>query len=125
IVVMYATSTLSILIAAVLGTAWALAMAMVVAGFAMALGNPLTNRLIATNVAAPHRGLFTGIKQAGVPSVLFLAGLALPALALYIGWRGALLASLLVVAAGGVLAARYLSQRSVANTVPVRSTSAP
>lgn len=70
--------------------AWLL-VAAAVSGAAQAMSNPVTNQLIAANVAPGLRGRLTGIKQSGVQMSQFAAGLALPSVALLLGWRGAAL----------------------------------
>ncbi len=61
-----------------------------VAGVALAAGNPMTNKLVAVNLAPGRRGLTMGSKQAGVQVGAFLTGALLAPLAVAIGWRAAL-----------------------------------
>ena len=61
------------------------------AGLALATGNPVTNKLIATHVGVGRRGLIMGSKQAGVQLGAFLAGAILVPVAVQIGWREALI----------------------------------
>lgn len=78
---------------------------LMVAGWANALGQPAANRLL-TNAVKPGRlGLAFGIKQSAVPAASVLAGMAVPAVALTVGWRwayalGAVLAVVVIFAAG-------------------------
>ncbi len=67
-----------------------LTLAAVIGGLPQGWGNPATNALIAERVPAGARGTVTGIKQSGVQFGIFLSGLTLPTLALWIGWRGAI-----------------------------------
>jgi MFS family permease len=46
-----------------------------------------TNRLIAKALVPAHQGFAFGVKQAAVPFATLLGGLAVPAVALTIGWR--------------------------------------
>jgi predicted MFS family arabinose efflux permease len=69
-------------------------------GLAQSVSNPATNALISTEVAAAKQGLVLGIKQSGVQASQFLTGLALPSLALLLGWREALLACCVVALVG-------------------------
>ncbi|MEM7093546.1 MAG: MFS transporter [Actinomycetota bacterium] len=62
----------------------------VILGVPQGWGNPATNALIAERVPAGNRGVVTGIKQSGVQVGIFLAGVSLPTLADWIGWRGAM-----------------------------------
>ncbi len=68
-----------------------------VAGIANALGQIASNAALAAQVPAGRQGLSFGIKQAAIPGATLLAGLAVPALGLTLGWRWAF-------AAGAVLA---------------------
>jgi MFS family permease len=79
-----------------------LLMAAAVAGVALASGNPVTNKLVATHVERGRRGLIMGGKQAGVQVGAFLTGAVLAPIAVAIGWRYALGWSALVPA-GGIL----------------------
>ncbi len=62
-----------------------------VAGIAAALANPATNRLIIAGFAPGSRGAIIGLKQSGVQLGGLVAGVALPSLALLLGWQRALL----------------------------------
>lgn len=72
------------------------------AGFALATGNPVTNKLVAERVSPQRRGLAMGVKQAGVQAGAFLAGgLLAPAAGVW-GWRAAVVATAVVPLAGAV-----------------------
>ena len=73
-----------------------------VIGAAYGIINPASSDLLMRNVSAARRNLFFSIKQTGVPAGAALAGAVLPALALLVGWRIALVAAAL---AGLVVAA--------------------
>ncbi|MFP7760187.1 MFS transporter [Marisediminicola sp. LYQ134] len=60
---------------------------LVVAGAANALGHPPSNALIAAEVSRRNRALAFGLKQAAIPLATLSAGLAVPVLALTLGWR--------------------------------------
>lgn len=83
------------------------------AGIAVGISNPATNLAVASSVSAGRQGLVVGVKQSGVQGSQLLAGLALPGLAVLMGWRGAVLLCVLLVVPGLVLAGR-----AVAPTVP-------
>ena len=70
------------------------------AGVASALTQTAANLTIARCVVASRHGWVLGIKHACVPAAMFLAGLAVPTLALTVGWRWAF-----AVAAGLALGA--------------------
>jgi predicted MFS family arabinose efflux permease len=59
------------------------------AGIASALTQTAANLTIARCVVPGRRGWVLGIKHACVPAAMFLAGLAVPTLALTVGWRWA------------------------------------
>jgi MFS family permease len=73
-------------------------------GFALATGNPSTNRAVSERIPAGRRGIIMGVKQAGVQVGAFLAGSLLAPFAQASGWRTALLASAVVPAVGALLA---------------------
>lgn len=61
--------------------------AAMIVGISQALANPATNKMIAHEFEAGHRGVITGVKQSGVQVGTFLAGLTFPAIAAASGWR--------------------------------------
>lgn len=78
---------------------WSLALALMVAGAALALIDPGLAILI-TSVAPPGRqGLAFGIKEASIPAATLAAGIAVPAVALSHGWRWAFLVGLVPLVA--------------------------
>jgi len=78
---------------------------MILAAFATGVGygpiTPASSAVLVRTTPAAQMALTFSIKQTGVPVGIALGGALLPALALALGWRGALL----VVAAAGVLVA--------------------
>lgn len=60
---------------------------------ANALGQPAANRLLIYRVPSENLGWAFGLKQSATPVASMLAGLAVPALALSVGWRYAFLAN--------------------------------
>ena len=77
-----------------------------VAGAANALCQPAANLLIARAVPADRQGFAFAVKQAAVPFSTLLAGAAVPALALTVGWRwGFVGAAALSLASGAILRA--------------------
>ena len=71
----------------------------VVGGVAVALGHPAANLAVARCVPAQRHGLFYGLKHAAVPTSTLLGGLAVPAVALTVGWRWAFLGGALLALA--------------------------
>jgi predicted MFS family arabinose efflux permease len=61
-------------------------------GVANALTQPSANLLLAERVRGERLGLGMALKQAGMPAATMLGGLAVPALALTVGWRWAYVA---------------------------------
>ena len=64
-----------------------------VGGSANALAQPAANLLLARDVPVHRQGLGFAIKQAAIPIATLLSGLAVPAIALTVGWRWAFVAS--------------------------------
>lgn len=58
-------------------------------GIVIGLGIPATGLALAREVPADKQGLTFGVKEAAVPFTFLLGGLAIPAVALTIGWRWA------------------------------------
>lgn len=83
-----------------------LAAVLVVAGLANALVQPAINLLVVRLVAPERLGLVMALKQSGMPAAALLGGLAVPAIALTIGWRAAYLG-------GAVLALASIGQLRV------------
>ena len=81
--------------AALLGVAlfagsWAgLVGCLVLGGLANAVAQPATHLSLAREVPANRQGLSFGIKQAAIPAATLLAGLAVPLIAVTLGWRAA------------------------------------
>ncbi|MFQ5967386.1 MAG: MFS transporter [Acidimicrobiia bacterium] len=87
---------------AMLSQSWtALAVAYVIAGLGSAAANPTANLALVTRVPPARQGLAFGLKQAAIPIAIFLAGVAVPAVGLTVGWRWAF--------AGGAVAALSLA----------------
>src|SRR5690606_31675575 len=86
-------------------------------GLTMAIINPATNALISTHIPKGGQGIILGIKQSGVQLALFTIGLALPSIALAVGWRGAIVvvgipAALGLVGVALIVPADHVGQRS-------------
>ncbi len=60
---------------------------LVVGGAFYGFANPAANKALAEQVDADRRGITFGLKHAGIPSSTLLAGLAIPALILTVGWE--------------------------------------
>jgi predicted MFS family arabinose efflux permease len=77
---------------------------LVAAGLANAVGQPATAIFVVQTIPAARQGLAFGMKQATAPLGTLLAGIAVPAFALTVGWRWAFAttAVLAVIAAASV-----------------------
>ncbi len=64
--------------------------ALALCGVAQGLCNPITNLLIAQQIAPAKKAAAVGLKQAGVQIGALFAGLLLPSVALHHGWRFAI-----------------------------------
>ena len=81
-------SALSMAAIAAFGTSIAaLFVLLAVAGAANGVAQPAINLFMARRVPEHQQGLAFGIKQAAIPAAILISGLALPALALPLGWR--------------------------------------
>ena len=80
-----------------------LGLALLVAGTSNALTQPAANLLLVRHVPDGRLGLAMALKQAGMPIASLLGGVAVPVLALTVGWRWAYVAAALV--AGAAMAA--------------------
>lgn len=89
-----------------------LVLLLAVAGTANALCQPAANLLIARELPAHRQGLGFAVKQSAIPTATLLAGAAVPALALTVGWRWAF------VVAAGLSVATALSVPSVVSPPP-------
>ena len=96
---------------AALAVSWAVLVGLLVAGgLANSLAQPATNLHLARTVRAGRQGLAFGVKQSAIPAATLLGGLAVPAVALTVGWRwayalGAVGAAGAALAIGGQVAA--------------------
>lgn len=102
------------------GYAWLL-VAMVTAGVAMSMSNPVTNRIVSIALPPGARGGMMGVKQSGVQLGQLAAGASLPSLAVLVGWRPALASLLLVVLIGAVTSWRFIPDSGPVRQVPTSS----
>lgn len=73
-----------------------------VGGVANALAQPAANLFLARTVDASRLGIAFALKQSGVPAGTLLGGLAVPSLALTVGWRWAFVAGALLPLVGAL-----------------------
>lgn len=84
---------------------WHLVVWLMIGGCSHAIGHPATNRMLVSLVRPERLGMAFGLKGVAPPVASSLAGLAVPLVALTVGWRWAFAASsavavLLILAAG-------------------------
>lgn len=101
------TVVCDVLVAAAVHGVRSLAAVLAVAGLANALGQPAINLLVVRTVERRRLGLVMALKQSGMPAAALLGGLAVPAIALTVGWRSAYLVGALVALGSMVLVARF------------------
>jgi predicted MFS family arabinose efflux permease len=101
-----------LLAAALAGSLAVLLGLLAVAGLANAVAQPATNLFVAERIPEDRQGMGFGIKQSGIPAAILVSGLALPTLALPLGWRLTFaLCALGPLAVGLVLRGRTSSAR--------------
>ena len=89
-----------------LGTSWIhVAVALAAAGVASGVTHPAANLTLIAGVQPRRRGLAFAIKQSSVPSATIIAGLAVPTVAVTIGWRWGFAIGLLLLPPIALLAA--------------------
>jgi predicted MFS family arabinose efflux permease len=105
-----AASLLGIAVAA--RSLWSLIAIMVIGAGANAAGQLASNASLARHVPVRRQGLSFGVKQAAIPVSTLLAGAAVPAVALTLGWRWAfVLAAVLACAAMAVVPAEHDAEK--------------
>ncbi len=95
-----ASGVLLVLLGAATRSWWVLVCLMVPSGVVSSAVQPATNLFLARRIPTARQGMAFGVKQAAVPLATLLGGLALPVVALTVGWRWAFgLATVLALAA--------------------------
>jgi MFS family permease len=107
-------------VAALARSTASLVAALVAGGMANALAGPAVSALLKREVAGHRQGLAFGAQQSGASIGALLAGLALPAVAIPLGWRWAYLA-----AAGLALAMAALAPEGGARPAPAERARPP
>ena len=95
---------------------------LVAAGLANAIGQPATTIFVAQTIPASRQGFAFGVKQATAPLGTLLAGIAVPAFALTVGWRWAFATTAALAVRGGVRrpTARQISAPGFTGIGPAR-----
>ena len=91
-----------------------LVLILAVGGVANALSQPAANLFIARRVDASRLGLALAVKQASVVGSTLLGGLAVPTIALTVGWRWAFVAAAALAVVGVVAVPRGRDRRAEA-----------
>ena len=78
-----------LLIALTVHWVWLLWLFLGVAGAVNAVNQPAINLFMAEQIPIERQGLAFGIKQSAIPAAILVSGLALPLIALPLGWRAA------------------------------------
>ena len=97
------TSALAMLAVALLArNVWQFCLLLGVAGAGNALNQPSANLMLATHIEGERLGFALAAKQSGMPAAALLGGVAVPAIALTVGWQWAYVGGI-VVAVGAML----------------------
>lgn len=83
------SAALMLVLAGTVGRWWSLTVVLAFAGMASSASQPAANQFISRTVAPQRQGTAFGIKQSAIPLASLLAGVAVPAIALTVGWRWA------------------------------------
>ncbi|MET1154774.1 MFS transporter [Arthrobacter sp.] len=125
LVLIFAGTAMALVIASLAHSYLVLVIAALLAGPAQAISNPTTNRIIISQVPAPKRPGWIGVKQSGVQGSQLFAGLFFPVVALWAGWQGA--TALAAVVAVGLLlyGLRKLPENPLTTAVPPSAATPP
>lgn len=86
-------------------------------GIGVALTDPGLAILVGVTVPGQRQGLAFGVKEASIPAATLVAGLAVPTIALTVGWRWAFLIAVLPLALVLVLLPRLQTQMQSQETI--------
>lgn len=95
-----AAAALLLIAATLVHNVWSLGVLLAVAAAIYGATNPAANLALARHIPPDRRGLVFGLKHAGIPTASFLAGIAVPAVVLTLGWQFAYAFGAII--AGGV-----------------------
>ncbi len=76
---------------------WQFCVILAVAGAANALNQPSANLMLTTHISGERLGFALATKQSGMPAAALLGGVAVPAIALTVGWQWAYVAGAAIV----------------------------
>ncbi len=110
-------SAMSMLAIAVFArTFWQFCLFLGIAGMANALNQPSANLMLTTHIAPARLGFALATKQSGMPAAALLGGLAVPAIALTVGWQWAYVGGATVVIIAVASFPADLGDRTARNT---------
>lgn len=92
-----------------------------IAGAGNALSHPLSNGLIAREVAIKNRAFAFGLKQAATQAASLIAGMSVPILALTVGWKWAFVGAAVVAVVLLPMLARLVRRQHRNGTLEVHS----
>ena len=107
------------------GSWWGLVACLVLGGLGNAIAQPATNLMLAREVPGGRQGLAFGVKQAAIPVATLLAGLAVPVLAVTVGWRWAFAGAALLALVVSLLVPRNRDGVSASRAKESRAGGAP
>jgi MFS family permease len=100
---------------------WPIAAVFVLAGVTAAASQVASNLALAQSVPSDRYGLLFGLKHSAVPAAAMLGGLAVPTIALTIGWRQAFAAAAILAFATALAVPRRRDRPGVAARSPASS----
>jgi MFS family permease len=101
----WAAAGLLILLALVARTWWSLVACLALAGLINSLAQPAADLALARGISYRQQGLAYGLRTGSVPVATLLAGLAVPAIGLTVGWRWAFVGAASLAVLYGLTAA--------------------
>lgn len=101
------TGVVCLVIAAFVRSGPALVAALIVAGIANSASQTAANKLLGQSVDPSRLGIAIAIKQSGMPGASMLGGLAVPIIALTIGWQWGYVAAAVLALAAMTAALRF------------------
>ncbi len=112
-------------VATLAGSWWGIVACLVLGGIGNAIAQPSTNLMLAREVPGGRQGLAFGVKQAAIPVATLLAGLAVPVLAVTVGWRWAFAGAALLALLVSVLVPRGGDDGAAGKAKAARASDAP
>lgn len=115
------TAATCLVIAVAVRSGEALVVALVIAGIANSAGQTAANKLLGQSVEPGRLGLAMAIKQSGMPGASMLGGLAVPIIALTIGWQWGYVAAAVLATAAMTAALRFAPSEALLEGRGIRS----